>query len=342
MRADLVEPCDAYLFPPGGPDLEKFMQSNSLLTGPDEGRNRAVVELANRGPIVRTPVASTRVDLLEKADELFDFYPTLEALCTKAGRPVDVVRDNFGWKLGLAEQLMPARVLSIGCGNGDELIALRAAFPAAEIDAIDWEEGPSSQLLELVGARYRQGHILADRDERYDLIFSSHVLEHLYDPDRALAMFREWLRLGGHLVSALPMDGEADHMMRPRLEEWARAPGSVRGLDAGWLDVGHPWKTNPSDLSETLSRAGFESVSLYQRAHALSRDRAMDAGELDRVRSTGRRLNNLLRVLKTLAGPFDRARVVRKLALAVDMRLWFGDNRLKNLTAREVTFVAGR
>lgn len=340
MRSEVRNPEEAYLLRCDNQDLRKYMQSNTLLTGPDEETNRAVLALMRSGPEIRVPASATEVRLLEEGDERHEFYGALEALCRKLGRDVDETRGNFGWKLGLVESLNPERVLSVGCGDGDELLALRAVFPNAAIDAVDWGGGPPRELLETAGASYNQQDITAGVASRYDLIFSSHVLEHLYDPDRALAGFRALLKPGGTMVSALPMDGEADHVMRARLRDWAQSPGTVSRLDAGWLDAGHPWKTNPPDLSETLQRAGFASVSLYARAYALSRDRAMNAAELDRARSDGGRNNAILRGLKRLAFPFEGIRALRRVLLGIDSRLWFGDNRLKNLTSREVTFVA--
>jgi 2-polyprenyl-3-methyl-5-hydroxy-6-metoxy-1,4-benzoquinol methylase len=98
------------------------------------------------------------------------------------------------------------RVLDVGAGDGHQAQALLAAGFA--VDAL--EPSPAAR------ARYRQRNgvepfdgfldaaFVATRAATYDAVLLSQVLEHLADPERAIALVRQLLRPGGIAVIAVP------------------------------------------------------------------------------------------------------------------------------------------
>jgi SAM-dependent methyltransferase len=75
------------------------------------------------------------------------------------------------------------RVIDIGCGD-DPITATAEGF--------DREQGDANEIL-----KYRSA-------ESYDCVYSSHCLEHMNDPPKALAQWWLLLRPGGYMVVAVP------------------------------------------------------------------------------------------------------------------------------------------
>jgi SAM-dependent methyltransferase len=94
----------------------------------------------------------------------------------------------------------------------------------ASVDGLQYAEDTVWHGRQAAGRYAPEGHDLgamhiADAgslaglpDGSYDVVLHSHVLEHLANPLRALARWREVLRPGGHLVMVVPhKDGTFDH-----------------------------------------------------------------------------------------------------------------------------------
>jgi SAM-dependent methyltransferase len=83
--------------------------------------------------------------------------------------------------------------LGIDVGGGDDSLALYAElFPLTRnVVTYDKTQGDAQKL----------GNV---DDASFDFLFSSHCLEHLYDPTEALANWIRVVRPGGHLVVTVP------------------------------------------------------------------------------------------------------------------------------------------
>lgn len=93
----------------------------------------------------------------------------------------------------------PPRVLDAGCGLGDALIALHAAYPHARIEGVEW-----SWMWRFVAAwrcpwaRVRQGDMWADNWAGIDLVY---LFQRPESMPRALAKAQAEMRPGSWLVS---------------------------------------------------------------------------------------------------------------------------------------------
>ncbi|MGQ0840875.1 L-histidine N(alpha)-methyltransferase [Actinokineospora sp.] len=102
-----------------------------------------------------------------------------------------------------------SRVLEVGCGVGAQTVHLVTASPHARLVAVDISADSLAQAQARVAAhapdaqvRWRQADLadLPFADASFDHLFVCFVLEHLADPERALAGLRRVLRPGGTIT----------------------------------------------------------------------------------------------------------------------------------------------
>lgn len=110
------------------------------------------------------------------------------------------------------------------------------------------------------GAMHQDLQALSFTDDSFDVITSSHVLEHVADPDRAFGELFRVLRPGGRLIFSIPVpwppsptsrqrariiDGEIEHVEPATYHESPEGAPSLVFTDFG------------TDLLDTLERVGF-------------------------------------------------------------------------------------
>ena len=140
-----------------------------------------------------------------------------------------------------------AEVLEIGCASGDLAAAIQLRRPDVRYDAI--EISPAQEKARLrVDELYLQplgdcldGCLIYPRS--YDVVIISHVLEHLADVRREIALIRELLQPDGKLFIEVP--NRSGHPALP--------------LDD---DIGHLHSFSVSSLSRLLADAGFQCLVL--------------------------------------------------------------------------------
>lgn len=132
-------------------------------------------------------------------------------------------------------------VVDVGCGAGDNLSLLCDGRSLTRLAGIDVSGEALARARRRRAADYRQLDIETDRlDDRFDLVFSSLVLEHLPADEAALRNMRAMT--GGHLlVTTIAGDFE-------RYREWDEQMGHVRNYQRG-------------ELETKLQAAGFELVT---------------------------------------------------------------------------------
>jgi SAM-dependent methyltransferase len=105
----------------------------------------------------------------------------------------------------IADAAPVANILVVGCGSGREAGILARFFGAASvgIDIVEEFEfdhvGSAPAVLRIMDARE-----LDFPDASFDLVFSFHALEHIPQPERALAEMARVLRPGGTFLVGTP------------------------------------------------------------------------------------------------------------------------------------------
>ncbi len=262
----------ALLFNVRNTELHGYIQRYPLLTGPDETLNRKCFSALTSS--IECRESRQHHALASLTPEQLTDEPAIRAAAAgilhAIDLPADVAEESLAsraWKMCL----VPAdreTVLALGCGAGEELATLRARLPKASICGLDWTDKITPGLLEAARAEFYHGNFnsfLAERPAAYDLIFSNHVLEHSFDPDALFAAIYNALKPGGYLVSALPLDGDPDSNLFAFVHSLACNPGRITRSDMLLLLPGHPYKTNASDLTETVIAAGFKSAAVLHR-----------------------------------------------------------------------------
>ena len=323
------------------------MQTYPFLDGPDEALNRDCLAAlrANLRPrpqsvhFEATPLEPERLlpseVVLSRLDNLF------RAVALTVGVQKHLLGD-YAWKIQFVPE-SSKKILAVGYHTGHELLFLRAAAPRAEIFAIDWLDRSDPKIIELVKAKTFNGNLLYELQKfrgEFDVVFSNHVLEHMYDPDRAIAILFDCLATGGSFLCGLPLDGSRGDVYEG---DWLRCDldtGNLRRVDMGHIDPGHPWKTSVADLAATFGRIGLTDIQVFCRPNHLTRDAELSLAELKSFRSRGRTLNRIffgpLRTLIHSLFHDSPPPFLLKCLFALERRIWFGSNRFKNAQSLEV------
>ncbi len=109
------------------------------------------------------------------------------------------------WIKDAIPERYPSTILDAGCGRGWMLEAMKGVYPQALLMGIE----PSSQ--ESKNARERGFNVLECKvssdekiDRKFDLIYSTNVVEHTSDPANFLGTLNEWLEEEGCIVITCP------------------------------------------------------------------------------------------------------------------------------------------
>jgi SAM-dependent methyltransferase len=255
----------------------------------------------------------------------------------------DIHVDDFGWEANLVPRTAKS-VLVMGCGDGIELIFLRAVLPNARLTAVDYYNSLLPGLQEAVGVELHQGDLsvlLPSLQREFDLLYSNHTMEHLFDPDATLGTLASLLVPGGCLVSVFPMHGSPGSPYTEFARRVATENRPVHPVDFVSLDLGHPWKSNAGDVVRTFEAAGFGKTELFQRIGHLSRGLKRAAGVYERERKRQMALNRWLLaptrwLIRHLFPSRHTPSFVIRLWFALERRVPFGTNTVMNHYTDEV------
>ncbi|MBX6424242.1 bifunctional 2-polyprenyl-6-hydroxyphenol methylase/3-demethylubiquinol 3-O-methyltransferase UbiG [Thermosulfurimonas sp. F29] len=145
-------------------------------------------------------------------------------------------------------------ILDVGCargGLGKTLLRLR---PGLVIDAVEI----NPLLAREAGRVYHRVHVASFEEAElpenaYDLVVMGDVLEHLYDPWKALARVRTVLKTGGYFLGSVP--NAAHWTIIAQL-----LSGRFEYIPVGLLCVSHIRFFTFSSLKEVLEETGFRLV----------------------------------------------------------------------------------
>jgi SAM-dependent methyltransferase len=156
--------------------------------------------------------------------------------------------------------MAPQTILDYGCGRGSWLPLLAELFPGSEIAGVDVSQSA------LVKARrdfpacsfyHSEGRRAPLASGSFDLIFSYHVLEHVYDLEDAVADLARLARPGGYLCIMLPCANKNSFEERiARLIEGGVEP-SIDGRTRFFFDdAGHIRRPTSVELVELFTQHG--------------------------------------------------------------------------------------
>jgi SAM-dependent methyltransferase len=190
-------------------------------------------------------VAEQRLDLLYGRG----YYPAADVLPSELAQQLE--NPTFQHRrVRLEACLAPrdARILEIGCGDGNFLAVLRRHG----WDVYGQEFSPEAAAL--VDRRHRLPVFAGDlanmsADRRFPVVAAYHVFEHVYHPAR-------WLHRVGHFIEP----GGLLHLQVPNGASIARA--FTRQAWAGFVFPEHVYFYTPRTLRALLERCGFTPLSV--------------------------------------------------------------------------------
>ncbi|MDI6740403.1 MAG: methyltransferase domain-containing protein [Candidatus Edwardsbacteria bacterium] len=206
-----------------------------------------------------------------------------------------------------AVRLSPGRILDLGCGDGVVMEHVRRALPETEIVGLDWSRVS-------LGRAHKRGFtaIQADagclplKQEKFDLVIATEVLEHVADPDALLCEAHRALRPGGHLLITVPA------------ADWFKSlvglfdPGRVKLLDAmhrrEWAVRGFGKFAPVAELRDMIRNSGFAVDRCRGVYYWVWRWERM----LDQRLAAGSKCDAVLRAVDRLIGALPGLAVVGK------------------------------
>ncbi len=333
---------------------QKHIQRNPLLVGQlplsKELREAWFAHFEIRKPL-GTPFSQESIDVqLDKLVSPQDRAAIIET-CALIGldeTAADSIINTWGWKIARAPR-GARRILAIGCSVGNEFVVLRALFPNAELNGVDYDVAiPTQWRRALRLGDLQEQHLeeyLAAHRESFDLVFSNHTLEHVSTPNETLRLVREALVSGGICVSALPLEGDISNPFYDDLLSIAEGRRKFDPqLDIEFISPSHAWKTNREDLASTLRAAGFSDIHILTRVNYPTSGQALHVSTFHRRQVLGgflerTTLRYLRRGLRWMY-PGDLPYPATKIYYAIASRCWFSRMRMVHHLTHEVVFTA--
>lgn len=154
------------------------------------------------------------------------------------------------------------RICDLGCGNG--YLSARLADKGYHVTGIDASQSGIalasneyiSDRLEFICAAIGDDLSNHNLNNKFDLVISSDVIEHLYRPSDLMESAFQILRPGGHFIVGTPYHGYLKNLALSIFNRW----DAHHGVD--W-DCGHIKFFSVKTLQSIVARHGFSDTRFY-------------------------------------------------------------------------------
>lgn len=142
-------------------------------------------------------------------------------------------------------------VLDVGCREGIQLSTFENGV-GVDLSLASLKVAKEKGLRVVLA----DAHNLPFRDNRFNTVFCSQVIEHLPDPGTALTEFRRVLKRGGHLLIEFPNVNSK--------------------IDRGWDKEVHVQFFSPKSLSKLVKKCGFDVVRVIPSSFLIGKNWVLD------------------------------------------------------------------
>lgn len=165
-------------------------------------------------------------------------------------RQLDAKASKFLVRAGWKKQ-PDFRILEIGCGTGDQLLAFQRINREFDLCGIDYSSG-AIESVKSYGFKGCAGDVMSIDlgDQRFDLIICQQIIEHLHDPLGFVKRLKQWLAPGGVLIIETPCIDSVDRKI-------------FKGCWGGYHIPRHFYLFNEKAVGLLLGKAGLKVMDFY-------------------------------------------------------------------------------
>lgn len=143
-----------------------------------------------------------------------------------------------------------ARLLEIGSGLGHLIAQLEDTFETYGMDLNDWAVKESKAVVQESALQVASAQELPFRQGAFNVVIIKHIVEHLPNPQKAIAEIGRVTESGGILILATP---NLDSLLKPwKGDRWI-----------GYQDPTHISLKPPADWLTFIREAGFTFVKVF-------------------------------------------------------------------------------
>jgi len=154
----------------------------------------------------------------------------------------------------------PGVVLDVGCGGGATGKLIKEKFPGTRVVGIELNPHAAQYAGQFIDDVICENIDTVDLSQRLsgvrvDTVLLLDVLEHLYDPWRALVRVRSWLATGARVLASVPNIRNLSNLDELAAGRWEYSENGV-------LDVTHLRFFTRSTLKRMFEETGFDVVHM--------------------------------------------------------------------------------
>jgi SAM-dependent methyltransferase len=182
-------------------------------------------------------------DLYRKS-RVYKFWSEEVYPSTRLTRESNLVKPRLTLIQKVLEQVSPEKIVEVGSGTGDLLLAIKSSYPTSTVTGIEpnpdmWKSYSDDRIF-LVREGYQQA---LPRMAELDLVCAFEVLEHLLNPSEFFSQARKCLKTGGKLLCSTPNAASVEIQFTKN--------------ESNTVDVEHISLLTPSAVHSLANRYGF-------------------------------------------------------------------------------------